>query len=417
MRPQNAPSGYEQDNQVSLSSANFHHSIPTPALAEIERIASSQELTLRNLQITQCYYELSTAFAQRLGLSANWCTFATWASKQAGQTIRKEDLVRTLDERLQAAPLPVRLAENSAVYARLLGSQHVTSLHDLVSRLADISQSIALASLVVSRGNQKVFAEIAPEFARFYRTFLQESEPPASAPDAEQIARFCEALRPGDPPEGQGYLRRAFYHYYQALFEPEPKRRAEWILLANIEIGFHEQTRLQPEIAESLEAGLITSLKIGQRLLAGKLPFGSAIPVLRMYMNRLLGRPTVLELALRLLQSEIGLVFRRTLTDLMMSLNIAGQRLKLGADLLASFPPGLQVITNPELLTLLQAVDPTPDSTLDSGARDWANLPDRLHFIIDLFRCYQEQPNLLEPPFTAGQISALKAGQVPDQPL
>ena len=35
--------------------------------AEIDRIASLAEPVLRNLQITQCYAELSAAFAKRMG--------------------------------------------------------------------------------------------------------------------------------------------------------------------------------------------------------------------------------------------------------------------------------------------------------------------------------------------------------------
>jgi len=42
---------------------------------------------VRNLRITQCYSALAGA--------ANWCSFATWVSKQAGQTIRGEDLLET----------------------------------------------------------------------------------------------------------------------------------------------------------------------------------------------------------------------------------------------------------------------------------------------------------------------------------
>jgi hypothetical protein len=34
------------------------------------------------------------------GLAANWCTFATWASKQAGRTIRREDLERAIEDEL-----------------------------------------------------------------------------------------------------------------------------------------------------------------------------------------------------------------------------------------------------------------------------------------------------------------------------
>ncbi|MBZ0303468.1 MAG: hypothetical protein K8J31_27255, partial [Anaerolineae bacterium] len=62
----------------------------------------------------------------------------------------------------------------------------------------------------------------------------------------------------------------------------------------------------------------------------------------------------------------------------------------------------------------LEKFDPTPDSTRDTGTIDWSNLPDRLHFILDLFRCYHEASNLFEPPFTTEQVTTLKAGRLPD---
>lgn len=52
-------------------------------------------------------------------------------------------------------------------------------------------------------------------------------------------------------------LRRAFRRYYAALFEPDAKLRAELLLLGNIEVGYHEQTRLQPEIVAALDAAVI----------------------------------------------------------------------------------------------------------------------------------------------------------------
>ena len=83
-----------------------------PTVAEVDRIAALGDPAIRNLQITQCYYELSAALAERTGLSANWCTFATWASKQAGQAIRKEDLARTLENALDTAPAATQAAGN-----------------------------------------------------------------------------------------------------------------------------------------------------------------------------------------------------------------------------------------------------------------------------------------------------------------
>lgn len=92
---------------------------------------------------------------------------------------------------------------------------------------------------------------------------------------------------------------------------------------------------------------------------------------------------------------------------------LAGVTLQLGRDLDVDFPESLQEIGNLELSGLLDRYDPTPDSHLGSGALAWADLPDRLHFIIDLFRCYQENRELLESPFTPEQVKALKAGRLP----
>ena len=78
------------------------------------------------------------------------------------------------------------------------------------------------ASDAVGRGNQKVFQEIGFEFARFLSTCASDA-----AFDADKIARFCSGLRPGDPPDGQRYLRQAFGRYYQAFFEPDAQARAE----------------------------------------------------------------------------------------------------------------------------------------------------------------------------------------------
>ena len=75
-----------------------------PTVAAVDTIAAGHHPIVRNLQITQCYYELSAAFALRTGPVANWCTFATWASKQAGQTIRKQDLQQSLAALLQKEP-------------------------------------------------------------------------------------------------------------------------------------------------------------------------------------------------------------------------------------------------------------------------------------------------------------------------
>ena len=67
-----------------------------PSVEEVRRIAAIANPVIRNLQITECYSRLAAAFAARSGEGANWCTYATWASRQAGGTIRGEDLLEEL---------------------------------------------------------------------------------------------------------------------------------------------------------------------------------------------------------------------------------------------------------------------------------------------------------------------------------
>ena len=48
---------------------------------EVRRIAAIGSPVLRNLEITYAYSLLAAEVAARTGQGANWCTFATWASR------------------------------------------------------------------------------------------------------------------------------------------------------------------------------------------------------------------------------------------------------------------------------------------------------------------------------------------------
>ena len=381
-----------------------------PTVAEVDRIAALGDPVIRNLQITQCYHELSAALAERTGPSANWCTFATWASKQAGQTIRKEDLARTLENALDTAPAATQAAGNVAVSAQRIGAKRdAGEIQESVWDVLNPAAVIDRASDAVGRGNQKVFQEIGHEFARFFSTCLHDV-----AFDIGKIARFCDELRPGDPPDGQRYLRQAFTRVYQSFFESDAKTRAELLLLANVEIGLHEQTRLQPEIAEALDAAFVDPKQFTRRLIKAIFPYRGWLARLRLFFMRLLGGPTPFDAAIDVLVVVARQQARLIITEHMMTIGLShGRRLRLGDDLSAEFPASLKQLTNPDLRALLERVDPTPDSPRETGAVDWADLPERLHFIVDLFRCYHESRDLFELPFTPDQVAALKAGRLP----
>jgi hypothetical protein len=382
----------------------------TPTTADVDRIAALPDPVMRNLQITQCYHELSTAMRERVS-GANWCTFATWASKQAGQTIRKEDFERLLENALRAEPVRAQAAPDVAASAQALGSpQSPAEVQETVWDVINPLAAVDRASAAVGRGNKKVFEEIGREFARFYATCLNDT-----SPDSEKIARFCDDLRPGDPPDGQQYLRQAFARYYQAFFEGDATTRAQLLLLANIEIGYHEQTRLQPEIAEAMNAALLDYKEFRVRLIKALFPQNSWLVRLRLFLLKLIGQPQPFDATLDNLLAEARRLAHFIITEYMMTIGLPPDViLHLGQDLAAEFPPSLKQITLPDLQALLAKIDPTPDTTRASGAADWSSLPDRLHYIIDLFRCYHEDADLLDPPFSAEQVTSLEAGRLPE---
>lgn len=385
--------------------------LPLPTVEDIDRIAALADPVIRNLQITQCYHELSAVLRERTGGNANWCTFAAWASKQAGQTIRKDDLAQALEQFIAFAPEPGRSAIFVAQVMQQLGAR--SNLDEITAAIwgsLNLPKAIDRTSQAVGTGNNKVFAEIGREFARFYAACL--SDP---TPDAHTIARFCEGLRPGDPPAGQAYLRQAFTHLYNAFFETNDQQRAELMLLSNIEIGYHEQTRLQPEIKTALDGPFVAESEYLQRLLARLFPRTAVLLLLsRRLIMQALGRPPLVELAIRGLLASALAAIRVFLTETLMTISLPKDiTLRLWRDLTGAYPAALQQLSYPELSLLLERIDPTRDSLSDSGAVDWSNLTERLHFIVDLFRLYQQDADLFDPPFSPDQIVELKTGRLP----
>lgn len=381
----------------------------SPSKEDVKRIAAIADPVLRNLQITQCYCELSFAIAQRTGIIANWCTFATWASKQAGQTIRRDDLQRTLEALVkneegveESLTLVVSLAK------RLGADQSLVQLRQ--SSIAVVLHSIsARAAEAVSRGNKKVFDEIAFEFARFITACFKDG-----AYAKENINRFRAGLRPGDPPGGQELLQKAFDNYYEAFFETDTKKKTELFLLANLQVGFHEQARLQPEITEALNAALTNTAQIKKHLLEILFKNAGFLVKLRLFFQRIFGKTALLDSAAEKLVILMQKKLRTVLTAHLMTLHMPPDtRLQLGKDLSINYPEDLKMLSHPSLVQLLAKLDLTKDSLNETGATDWADLKERMHFIADLFRCYHLKKELFDEAFTKEQVSAMKEGRLP----
>jgi len=323
-----------------------------PDVAEVERIAGLANPVIRNLQITECYARLAAAVEAE---GANWCTFATWASKQAGQTIRGEDLLDALRlelgrdaellhpiDSLWRAILRRGLFDRSSRFGRLVWSLHTPF------------DALPLASDAVARGNRKVFAEIGLEFARYltldFDAFMADLQDPE--------------------------LRQAFTHLERARAAGD----AQLLVLSNLEIGLHEQTRLQPEIAEALEAATAPE---------------------RSLLKRILGWP---------LQRRLTRLSREVITRSLMVLTFPGATLYLGRNL--TLP--MAAVDNADLEALLARYEPVPPAVDDCAASDWSVLHQRMHYIAHLFRGYHDRRELATPPFTPQQVERLRAGELPD---
>ncbi len=361
--------------------------------AEIRAIAAAEDPVVRNLRITECYWRLSSAMRSVSGEGANWCTFATWASRQAGCTIRGEDFGDRLGDvarggwRLQH---PVR-----SVWRALLrrGLFHPgTRLGRLVRAVHSPFDAFERATEAVAVGNRKVFEEIGYDFARYLEL--------CGADGSARFDEFLAGLKPGPPPEGQDLLRSAFTHYEQARSEASPVRRAQWMLLANLEIGFHEQTRLQPEIARAMDAGPDTVEDLKRRLAVF---FG--VGWIRSVMLAVLAAPA------RAYQRFVRRVIRSIVSEALMVLRMPDRVLLLGSHLELPVPAAFGRVDVPELAEMVRSVE--PDGCQNCGAEDWAELRQRMHYIFHLFRACHEEVRLFDAPFTQAQVTEFWSGRIP----
>ena len=379
--------------------------VQSPSVADVTRIVAVADPIVRNLEITECYADLAAAMRGRIGEAADWCTFATWASRQAGSTIRGEDLLENLNRRLgRRARLLAPLASLNRMLLRKGLFRPATALGGVVAEIHSPFDAFERASAEVARGNLKVFAEIGREFARFLAAVPTEARE-----DSAEFQAFAAGLRPGPPPDGQDLLREAFACYQRQRHEPDPGARAAWVLLANLKIGCHEQTRLQPQIAAAVDSPLTTVKDLGERVLHRLVPGSQVWPGV-VHGPAALGVGAV---AL-VLRREAVKVTREVVTQSMMVLSVPGAVLALGRNLEVPVPALLAGAPRPFLATVLEEYDPCPPGGVACAATDWCDLRQRMHYITHLFRAYADTASMFSRPFLRHQVAEFRAGRVPD---
>jgi hypothetical protein len=353
----------------------------------IQSIIESDNLVVRNLQVTQGYFRISQGM-KRYTSSKNvsWCSFATHASKTAGQALRHE----LMPGYLKSAMIRMAGYENTFLFlSEGIGEQNEPLTGEQNSRMGEALRRV---SQLISEGNITVFEELARPFATFLTAFKKDWEY-----DEGTLGAFLEEnFKPGPLTEGgQDYLIEAFTAYYKARFETRAKEKAEYILQGNLLIGLHEQTRLQPQIEKALtvpieffsEPPKRTRLKVFKR------------------------QPTV-----------TGKIVSRAITQMLMSITLPSRELKLGENVIAptgvtSFPEELIQIKNPRCLELIRMFETGQDTLSGSGAENWGELSDRMSFVVDFFRSHQHYNRMFERPFLPDQAAVIESGHFPGGPL
>lgn len=362
-----------------------------PTVDQTNQIAAMTDPVKRNYAITQAYGDLSNALGAMLGKdNANWSTFATWASKQAGVSIRQED-VPLLEKAIQDAQGPAKALEGLNNVLKGLGIPGIPMLDDLI---LGSGKTLDNMSAQLADGNRKVFAEMGPEFALFVQTFKGDTHY-----DQAKVDQYLQHFTADQP-----LLKSGFAAYAKAMFEQDPKLKAQEMLYANDEIGLEEQTKLQPQIAGALNApaGMFKQL-VNDAI-------DSAIDTLP-WPAKDIARAALDHTGLRdkitgPVVSGMEDIYRHAATSMMMKLGLpGGETLQLGNDLpnapgAHGYPADLQNIDYPPLAQLVAQIDHHPGTgPTGSAAHDWSSLSDRMQYIGDLFRDRQQQGNLFDPPF------------------
>jgi hypothetical protein len=390
---------------IAVSAAGGGPALGAPtSLERIEWITALDEFPVRrNLLITQAYHDLSSELAHALGSgNANWCTFATWASRCAGTFVREDEVpVRFRAQLGQLEPVRVALAQTQSALERVHDDARIDA-HGLLELMRDVVRSV---STLITAGNLTVFGELAPVFARTLEAFAADEGPDALAP-------VYETLEPGMTERGgQSLLQSALGHYAAARIEPDPQRQAARMLIANAQIGLHEQIRLQPFIAGSIDAPIREALYEALETSGSKLP----APIrheAHAVMSRLV-HPVA---------DHAGKLWEELVTRFAMTLPLPSGTVMLGRKL--SPPPGaplypstLDPIVEEQVAEFLLHYGAHEPHSFGHGAVNWAMLSDRMRFILDLFRSRQCDLTLLHEPFKVEQREALLAGLDVDGPL
>jgi hypothetical protein len=371
----------------------------------VRAVVAVPDPVLRNLWITQSYFELNERLQRAVGgLDRTWCGFAVWASDTAGQSIRGEELPRIARDILGDHADDVDAVNRRMRPLRAAPGVDPLSPHTLVQALREAVDDV---SRHIAHGNTLVYAELAPLFVAFVERC--ERDDPAAMTAEEVAALLTQAA--GDPPAAD--VLAAFEWWRRAVVTTDERCRAFAVLAANVLAVSHEQKRLQADIRAAMDAGLLTAGQVMDKLLPSWTP-----ALLDKLVAALVGQP---------LARIVRRAWQQLTTELLMTLRVPGAVLRLHDDVPpmtdgALWPAVLAELgDDPELVAeavaVFRAWDRTGGTGVHDGAHDWGVLHQRMSYIVNLFRARQQDASLAAHPFTDDQLAAMRRGTVPPGPL
>lgn len=331
---------------------------------QAQQIIAQPDLPLRNLQITNGYYQIGQLLQQLLNTTnqANWLTHATWASNSVGISIRDQTLNDLIKELWQEV-LPQWVIDIIEVFP------------DVLDQI--VKQILNHTSVSLSGGNVYVFNEIGTAVIAFGETFWNVTDVTQAESLLETyLTSHLNATR-------QPVLIKAMEAYWQVRYNSSLSaiERVQMMLLGNILVGYQEQYHLQSYIANAFPGNISINITSSKHF------FFDTNPIV---------------------------------TKLVLTFVTANEVLWMGSDVPPfegnDFPSPLQQLTIPELVQVYSSYVEDINSLQNTGAENWSSLQQRMRFIAPLFRSRHMDSYLWTcPPFSKTQSQQIEANVMPNQ--
>jgi hypothetical protein len=319
------------------------------------------ERGFRNQIISRSYYEIGCKLRETFGQeNADWATTAAWASGAVGVIIRHEET--------ETSPA-------LSMVKRLGGRMYDDVLDQTRKNLEE--------------GNRQVYSELGWAFAMF-AALVADGVTWDRSRDEAKLA-FLPECRRSVPVEWQSQtdLTPAFQMYLEALrlrqeehdgrtdLQKSRKLQSELIFAANVLVTVAEQAGLQPYI----DAGFMRVARYIQRNPLGHVPYVRGGVQVIAYSAQALGQRFVTEFGIKV-----------PIEDQTVSVGKSIRRYGRG------WAADLEVLSEPRAQKVWEDYSRGRPDGRGSSAADWTVMRDRMNFITNFFRAWQQDPRLRREP-------------------